>query len=260
MPRIRLDKLVVARNMAIDIEEAKSVIESGLILVDGAVQKSIKSFVDPSSALTFVEEKSKYVSRGGFKLEYALDQFNINVENKSCLDIGSSTGGFSDVLLQRGASRVNCVDVGHGQLDHKIRSDERVNVFEKTNAKNITPEMVGYNDLAVVDVSFTSVIPLIEPISKCLNSIKIVVLIKPQFEVEQKYINSKGIVSSDQARIDCIKNTALKLKPNFAITKLVKSPITGNKGNIEYLCLISSGQTEDESIDLDRIEDLFDKQ
>lgn len=255
MSRIRLDKLLVKRKIVLSEDQARELIENGLILVNGATQTSPASFVDNASAIEFVQEKSKYVSRGGFKLEKALELFQINPAEKRCLDIGASTGGFTDCLLQAGAMHVVSVDVGHGQIDLSLRSDPRVSVLEKTNARSITTENIGgFCELGVMDVSFTSVIGLIGPIVSCLNPVELIVLIKPQFECDQKDIDSRGIVNNPTAHIDCINKIISSLDKNLVLCELAVSPIKGTKGNIEYLALIKEQQAGVDAIDESRIE------
>ncbi len=240
MARIRLDKLLVKRKIAETDQAAQELISQGVVLVNGSVQKSAASFVDGGCAIEFVPEKSLYVSRGGLKLEHALEVFHISPQGKRCLDIGASTGGFTDCLLRHGASSVVAVDVGHGQLDLSLRNDERVSVFEKTNAKSLTPELIGGTcELGVADVSFTSIIPLINPVVTCLDPIEIIVLIKPQFECEQRHIDSRGIVTDPAAHRACIAHVRDALAPGLIMKELDVSPIKGGKGNIEYLCLIT---------------------
>lgn len=254
MARIRLDKLLVKRDIANTQEHAREIINSGLLLVNGSVQKSTESFVDPGSAIEFVPEKPKFVSRGGLKLEKALREFALDVQDKRCLDIGASTGGFTDCLLQNGASHVVALDVGHGQLDLGLRQSNKATVIEKTNAKVISPELIGGKcSLATMDVSFTSVIALIDPVVSCLHEVKLVILIKPQFECEQKDINSRGIVTDTSAHYRCIENIMDSLDQSLVMTKICTSPIKGAKGNIEYLCLVENVQDDRQNIKPDRI-------
>ena len=237
--RIRLDKLLIKRKIADSIDEAVALIEEGMILVDGAPQASPSSAIDPASAISLRKEKPKYVSRAGFKLEAAIENFNLNIKNKRCLDIGTSTGGFTDCFLQYGAKEVVSVDVGHGQIDDSLRQNTKVDLFEKTNAKNITVDLIGGKcDVAAVDVSFTSAIPLLDSISKCLNVVEIVVLIKPQFELPAKHINNKGIVQKKESHLQCIREFISALGQDFDISGLMPSPIVGTHGNLEFLCLL----------------------
>lgn len=259
MSRIRLDKLLVKKGLASDQSNAAVLIESGVILVNGAIQKSTNSFVETGSAIEFVPEKPKYVSRGGYKLEKALEYFNISPMGKRCLDIGASTGGFTDCLLKNGAEHVVALDVGHGQLDLSIRNDPKVTVLEKTNAKKLTPELIGgLCQLAVMDVSFTSVIPLIDSVVSCLETVSFIVLIKPQFEVDQKQIDARGIVNDPQAHKSCIEKVIGSLNNDLQASDLCVSPIKGTKGNTEYLCLIEAKQDRWQQ-DLNALDDRIDE-
>lgn len=239
MTRIRLDKLLVKRNMAENYEDAAKLISTGQILVNGSAQTSVVSYVDNASAIEYMPVKSRYVSRGGFKLEHALTRFAISPEGKRCLDIGASTGGFTDCLLQHGAAHVVALDVGHGQIDASLRNDDRVSVFEKTNARTITPQSIGgMCTLGVADVSFTSIIPLINPVAGCLDPVEFIALIKPQFECDQRDIDSRGVVTRPHAHRDCIVRVRDSLSSRLSMVDIVLSPIKGAKGNSEYLCLI----------------------
>lgn len=239
MPRIRLDKLLVKMKIAESEDEAVSLIESGSILVNGSLQKSPSSAVDSGSAVTFVKSKPKYVSRAGFKLEAALENFQLDPKDKRCLDIGTSTGGFTDCFLQHGAKEVVSVDVGHGQIDDSLRQNSHVKLFEKTNAKNIDQTLVGgLCQLGAVDVSFTSVIPLLPSIFSCLSPKELVVLIKPQFELPPKYINIKGIVQEASSHRVCIETFLQELPGEIVACELIPSPIIGTQGNLEFLCLL----------------------
>lgn len=261
MPRIRLDKLLQKRQIAKDSDHARNLIENNKVLVNGSIQTSWNSFVDAGSSVEISKEKQKYVSRGGLKLEKALETFEIDVRNLRCLDVGSSTGGFTDCLLQNGAQHVVCVDVGSGQLELSIREDPRVTVLERTNAKVITPDLIGgLCDLAVMDVSFTSTLPIILPVSQCLvpEDIRVVVLIKPQFEVDQKYIDAKGIVRLTKAHKDAINKVKNGLPKTLEMVALEKSPITGAKGNVEYLAYIKSSANGQTAIDEPRIDQVID--
>jgi len=255
MARIRLDKMVLKRNFAETQEEALRLIESGNIFVNGSVQKSAHSFVDSGSAIELAPSKPQYVSRGGLKLERALAEFEIDPFEKRCLDIGASTGGFTDCLLQKGASHVVALDVGHGQIDSSFRQDARVTVLEKTNAKDIDVNVIGgICQLGVMDVSFTSVSRLLEPVARCLEPKELVVLIKPQFECEPKYVDSRGIVKDQDAQVKCIEKIRDSLPLNLELVGLIASPIKGAKGNIEFLAHLSEPQNHLKSIDSARID------
>lgn len=245
MARIRLDNMVLKRKLADSLVTAQELIKSGKILVNGSVQLSANSFVEIGSAIEVTPEKSKYVSRGGLKLEHALAEFNIDPTGKRCLDIGASTGGFSDCLLQARAKHVVALDVGHGQLDLSLRNNENITVIEKTNAKDIDEEMIGGKcQLGVMDVSFTSVSRLIESVAKCLEPKEMVVLIKPQFECEPKFVDSRGVVNDANAQIECIINVQKNLPTGLVLLGLAASPIKGAKGNIEFLAYLTDAKHE----------------
>lgn len=260
MARIRLDKLLVKRGFAKDVDQASELIRSGAILVNGSSQTSVHSFIDPGDAIALAKQKPKFVSRGGLKLEKGLSSFEIDVHDKICLDIGASTGGFTDCLLRYGAKQVFAVDVGHGQLDQAIRLNNQVTVLEKTNAKDLTSEILGTKcDLAVMDVSFTSVVPLIEPVIECLSNKELIVLIKPQFECIQSQIDSRGVVTSKSAHVEAIEKVMKNLKSGLQMQLLDFSPIKGAKGNIEYLCLIVDEQNRENALDKTRIEQVVEQ-
>ena len=235
----RLDELVVEKNIAKNIDEARAFIMSGKILVENVCEDKIGTKIDENKNIRLrVSKKTDFVSRGGLKLEKALDTYNINITEKKCMDIGCSTGGFTDLLLRRGARKVYAVDVGVGVLDWKLRNDNRVVVMEKTNIRNI--EILGdvrEFDFICVDVSFISLKLIIDNICKLLrNGGEVVLLIKPQFEAKKDEVDEGGIVKSDEVR-DFVVNDINK----FCIDKglknigITKSPITGAKGNIEFL-------------------------
>ncbi|HEY4360740.1 MAG TPA: TlyA family RNA methyltransferase [Bryobacteraceae bacterium] len=232
----RLDQLVVDRGLAESREKARALILAGAVLVDG--QKSDKpghSFAD--GCRIEVTERMPYVSRGGFKLAAALDHFQIDVTGRACLDVGASTGGFTDCLLQRGAARVWAVDVGHGQLDWKLRNDPRVVVREGVNARFFRPEDFPERfELAVCDVSFISATLLLPAVNALLSERgEMVVLVKPQFEAGRGQVGKGGIVRDPEVhRQTCDRVTAAVEALGFA-TSLMESPILGAEGNREFL-------------------------
>jgi 23S rRNA (cytidine1920-2'-O)/16S rRNA (cytidine1409-2'-O)-methyltransferase len=232
----RLDRLLVERGLAESREKAQALIMAGDVLVAG--QKALKPghSIDVASRLE-VTGKAPYVSRGGVKLAAALDGFGVSVAGRICMDVGSSTGGFTDCLLQRGAARVHAVDVGTGQLDWKLRNDARVVVHEGLNARGLRLDDIGERvDLATFDVSFISVtliLPAAAPILRAEG--EMVILVKPQFEVGKGQVGKGGIVRSAElhrhacARVeDAVKNAGFK-------TSIMESPITGAEGNREFL-------------------------
>ncbi len=236
--RVRLDKLLVDSGYFDSRQRAQRAILAGEILVAERVFDKPGSLVLPDAAIR-VTAAERYVSRGGYKMEAALDSFGIDPSGRRCLDVGASTGGFTDCLLQRGASEVVTVDVGHNQLAWKIRSDSRVKVFEGINARFLAAEQLGANfSLAVADVSFISLTLVLRPIFKCLEQTgEIVVLIKPQFELDAKRVDKGGVVRDATNRAAAVEKIQ-----NFVTGQLgrqwlgiIESPILGTKGNQEFL-------------------------
>lgn len=240
--QIRLDELVVVRGLAPNIEKARAIIGAGLVLVnDEPADKAGMSY--PSHSALRLRKKCPYVSRGGFKLEQALRFFKVDLETAVCADIGASSGGFTDCLLVHGAPKVFAVDVAYGQLDWKIRSDDRVIVMERFNARKLTPESLGEPiDLAVMDTSFisiTKIIPALLPLFKT-DKVDILALIKPQFELE-KHLVEGGVVRDPalhQRAIEKIQDFVTEL--GLSYQGPTPSPILGPKGNTEFLLRILS--------------------
>ncbi len=234
--KTRLDRLLVERGLAESREKAQALIMAGEVLVNG--QKAAKpGQAVAEEAAVEVLARPPYVSRGGYKLAAALDGFGVAVEGLVCLDIGSSTGGFTDVLLQRGAARVHAVDVGAGQLDWKLRNDPRVVVHEGVNARELAFEEIGERaGLAVMDVSFISatlVAPAVAPL--LAPDGKMIVLVKPQFEVGRGQVGKGGIVRDPELhRAACAKVSAALEALGFR-TRSMESPILGAEGNKEFL-------------------------
>lgn len=233
----RLDKLLVKRGLAETRARAQALILAGKVLVEGQRLDKAAHLV-PEDATITVKEPMPYVSRGGFKLAAALDHFQVPVEGRSCLDIGASTGGFTDCLLQRGAARVVALDVGYGQLDWRLRRDPRVEVREHVNARYLTPDDFNERfDLVVADVSFislTKILPVIPPLLK--EPASVIVLIKPQFEVGREEVGKGGLVRDEAAQrrvVEGITRFAEKLGLHSRGT--IESPILGADGNREFL-------------------------
>jgi 23S rRNA (cytidine1920-2'-O)/16S rRNA (cytidine1409-2'-O)-methyltransferase len=236
--RVRLDKLLVDSGYFDSRQRAQRAILAGDILVAERVFDKPGSLVQPDAPIRVVAPE-RYVSRGGYKMEAALDRFGIDPAGRRCLDVGASTGGFTDCLLQRGASEVVAVDVGHNQLAWKIRSDPRVKVFEGINARFLPGELLSKNfSLAVADVSFISLTLVLGPIFECLEETgEIVVLIKPQFELDAKRVDKGGVVRNAVNRAAAVEKIQ-----NFVTGSLgrqwlsvIESPILGTKGNQEFL-------------------------
>jgi 23S rRNA (cytidine1920-2'-O)/16S rRNA (cytidine1409-2'-O)-methyltransferase len=234
--RVRLDKLMVERGLAATREKAQALIMAGEVQVEGRRAAKPGQTIVADSRIE-VSGKPPYVSRGGLKLAAAIDHFTIAVDGCVCLDIGSSTGGFTDCLLQHGAIRVHAVDVGAGQLDWSLRTDPRVIVHENVNARHITVDKIGeYADLAVCDVSFISVTLILPAIAPLLRpAAELVILIKPQFEVGKGQVGKGGIVRDPELhRGACARVEGAVRKFGFE-TSIMESPILGAEGNKEFL-------------------------
>lgn len=240
--KIRLDELLVQRRLAHDIDKAQAMIGAGEVFVNDTIaDKAGQPFAN--DVVVRVKGKCRYVSRGGLKLERGLDYFQLKVEKMCCLDVGASSGGFTDCLLQHGAAKVFAVDVAYGQLDWKIRQDKRVVVIERFNARKLQPDNLGQGiDLAVMDTSFisiTRIIPSLLPLF-ARNPVQIVALIKPQFELPRAKVGKGGVVRDPalhQEAIDKISAFAesLGLKSHGVVT----SPLLGPKGNTEFLTYLT---------------------
>ena len=234
----RLDILVVERRLADSREKAKAIIMAGNVFVNGQREDKAGSMFDITSQIEVRGVTMKYVSRGGLKLEKAMTHFDISLEGNVCMDVGASTGGFTDCMLQNGAVKVYSVDVGHGQLDWRLRQDERVVVMEKTNSKFVTPEDIDdVIDFASIDVSFISLTKVLLPVRNLLKDDgEIAALIKPQFEAGREKVGKKGVVRDKSVHIEVIENvTGFARNNGFIPLNLEFSPIKGPEGNIEYL-------------------------
>ena len=235
----RLDVLLVKKGLAPSREKAKAVIMAGSVYVDGQKEDKAGSVFDEESAQIEVRgHVLPYVSRGGLKLEKALKVFPITLTNKICMDIGASTGGFTDCMLQNGAVKVYSVDVGYGQLDWKLRQDERVVCMEKTNFRYMTPEDIpDVLDFASVDVSFISLDKILTPAYVLLREQgEMVALIKPQFEAGREKVGKKGVVRDPKVHEEVISRIVRHAdEVSFEVLDLSYSPIRGPEGNIEYL-------------------------
>jgi len=239
--KIRLDVALVNNGHAESREKAKALIMSGIVYVNNQKCDKAGDTVKSEDVIEVRGEKLKYVSRGGLKLEKAISSFNINLKNFVCADIGASTGGFTDCMLQNGASKVFAIDVGYGQLAWKLRTDERVVNLERTNFRYVTSETVNSPlDFASVDVSFISlshILPVMRTLMK--DGATAVCLIKPQFEAGKDSVGKKGVVRDKNVHISVIEKIIGLIKENnFTLLGLDFSPIKGPEGNIEYLCYI----------------------
>ena len=234
----RLDVLLVSQGRATSREKAKAVIMAGNVLVNGQREDKAGTMIDVKAEITVKGGQLKYVSRGGLKLEKAMSHFDLTLEGRVCMDVGASTGGFTDCMLQNGAVKVYSVDVGHGQLDWKLRNDPRVVCMEKTNIRYVTPEQIEEPAAFVsIDVSFISLTKVLPPVRELMTKDgEIVCLIKPQFEAGREKVGKKGVVRDPKVHEEVIEKVI-----DFASTiglesrELEFSPIKGPEGNIEYL-------------------------
>jgi 23S rRNA (cytidine1920-2'-O)/16S rRNA (cytidine1409-2'-O)-methyltransferase len=243
--KIRLDKLLVDRALAASRERAHALILAGKVLVDDQKIEKAGAQVSGECVIRLLGEDLKYVSRGGLKLERALDHWKIEVAGKICLDVGASTGGFTDCLLQHGGARVVAVDTGYGQMDFRLRQDSRVRLLEKTNARYLTSEALGVSvDLIVMDVSFISatlVLPAVIGAAfptppEVRGGRQIVVLVKPQFEAGREHVGKGGIVRDEAAQLAAVEKVRTALQSLGPVqAEVIESPILGAEGNREFL-------------------------
>ena len=237
----RLDQLLVTRGLASSREQAHRFILAGLVTVDGIPIDKRAKLIDETAQIDLHRPETRYVSRGGAKLAAALDAFNISCQGMVAMDVGASTGGFTDCLLQRGASRVYAVDVGYGQLDWKIRIDPRVKVMERCNIRYLKSEAIADPiQLAVIDVSFISLTLVIPAVLTFLdNPSRIVALLKPQFEVGKGRVGRGGIVRNESQRL-MVKDQLLQFfeKIGLGLIGVIDSPVMGRKGNKELLVVL----------------------
>ena len=243
MKRERIDKLLVERGLVESRAKAQAMVMAGVVLVDDQRINKPSELIHPEAQVRIKggdDPTSRYVGRGGLKLEAALREFAIDVNGLTCLDVGASTGGFTDCLLQHGAGKVVALDVGHNQIDWRLRNDERVEVREGVNARHLEPkDFEARFDLAVMDVSFisaTKVLPAIVPL--LTDSGRLIVLIKPQFEVGRGEVGKGGIVRDPEKHarvIEEVNRAASEL--GLQVGKVIESPIRGAEGNVEFLVL-----------------------
>ena len=237
--KTRLDKLLVDRGITPSRERAQALILAGKVLVNEQKIEKAGALVEPDCALRLLGEDLRYVSRGGLKLEKALEHWQIVLDGRVCLDIGASTGGFTDCMLQHGAARVIAVDTGYGQMNFRLREDPRVRLLEKTNARYLTQEQVGETvDFIAMDVSFISATLVLPAVVQAtgLEVRQIVVLVKPQFEVGRELVGKGGIVHDESAqRAAVAKVEAVLRELGCARLQSIDSPILGMEGNREFL-------------------------
>lgn len=245
----RLDMIIVQKGLAPSREKAKAMIMSGIVYVNGQKEDKAGSTFDEKAAET-VEVRGttlRYVSRGGLKLEKAMQCFDLDLDGKVCMDVGASTGGFTDCMLQNGAAKVFSIDVGRGQLDWKLRNDPRVVCMEKTNMRYVKPEDIGEPaDFTSIDVSFISLTKILLPVKQCLREGgEVVCLIKPQFEAGRDKVGKKGVVRDTKVHeevIAMVMDYAASI--GFSLLHLDYSPIKGPEGNIEYLLHLKNVESE----------------
>jgi 23S rRNA (cytidine1920-2'-O)/16S rRNA (cytidine1409-2'-O)-methyltransferase len=245
--KFRLDKLLVERGLAPSRERAQALVLAGKVLVNEQKIEKPGTSVLADAVLRLLGEDLRYVSRGGLKLEAALHHWKIDVQGRICLDVGASTGGFTDCLLQHGAARIIAVDTGYGQLNHRLRQDSRVRLLEKTNARYLTPADIQESvDVVTVDVSFISATLVLPPVLAAAGTIKapgqapglrvLVVLVKPQFEAGREHVQRGGIVQDPQvqmAAVEKVRGCVRDLGAHSA--EFIESPIRGAAGNREFL-------------------------
>ena len=253
----RLDVLLVEKGLAPSREKAKAIIMAGIVYVDGNKEdKAGTTF--PENAVIEVKGKTlPYVSRGGLKLEKAMQKFPITLDGKVCMDVGSSTGGFTDCMLQNGAVKVYAIDVGHGQLAWKLRNDERVVCMEKTNIRYVVPEDIDEPAaFSSIDVSFISLTKVLLPVKNLLTEDgQVVCLIKPQFEAGREKVGKKGVVRGRAVHEEVIRMVIdYAASIDFYPLALDFSPVKGPEGNIEYLLFLSKNKKDQEIVDASSID------
>ena len=255
----RLDVMLLNRGLAPSREKAKAIIMSGVVFVDGQREDKAGSSFDEKVSIEIKGNTLKYVSRGGLKLEKAMANFDVTLNGKICMDVGASTGGFTDCMLQNGAVKVYAVDVGNGQLDWKLRQDERVVCMEKTNIRYVTPDQVSDKiDFSSIDVSFISLTKVLLPVKELLSAKgEVVCLIKPQFEAGREKVGKKGVVRDIGVHKEVIHKVIDYGKEiGFTVCNLDYSPIKGPEGNIEYLLHLSKDSDKEvHDIDVDKVVD-----
>ena len=253
----RLDVLLVERGLATSREKAKAMIMAGEVLVDNEREDKAGSMFPEEVEIVLKGKPLPYVSRGGLKLEKAMQKFPITLSGKVCMDVGSSTGGFTDCMLQNGATKVYAIDVGHGQLAWKLRNDERVVCMEKTNIRYVVPEDI--DELAAfssIDVSFISLTKVLLPVKNLLTEDgQVVCLIKPQFEAGREKVGKKGVVRDRAVHEEVIRMVMdYASSIDFYPLALDFSPVKGPEGNIEYLLFLSKNKQDQEIVDASSID------
>ena len=239
--------LLVKRGFSASREKAKAMIMAGQVYVAGQKEDKAGTMFDETAQIEVRGEKPRYVSRGGLKLEKAMQTWPIHLDGRTCMDVGASTGGFTDCMLQNGAVKVYAVDVGRGQLDWSLRNDPRVVCMEKTNIRYLTPDQIGEKPSFIsIDVSFISLTLVLPPVKELLAPEgQIVCLIKPQFEAGREKVGKKGVVKDPAVHQEVIEKViAYALDLGFCVQGLTWSPVKGPEGNIEYLLWLGHGLKE----------------
>ena len=252
----RLDVLLVKKNLAESREKAKAVIMAGIVYVDDQKEDKAGSMFEETAKIEVRGSTLKYVSRGGLKLEKAMTHFGVTLDQKICMDVGASTGGFTDCMLQNGAVKVYSVDVGHGQLAWKLRNDPRVVCMEKTNIRYVTPEEIPDKiQFVSIDLSFISLTKVLGPVKALMEPDgQVVCLIKPQFEAGREKVGKKGVVRDPTVHKEVLEHYLEHAQEaGFGVLGLTYSPIRGPEGNIEYLGFLKKGAEAAQTFDLDAL-------
>lgn len=256
MKKERIDVLLIERGFASSRERAKRLLMAGSVLVDQVKIEKAGTTVDPAAQIRVLGSDIPYVSRGGLKLAKAISFFHMDLSGKHAADIGASTGGFTDCMLQNGVTRVYAIDVGYGQLAWKLRQDERVTNMERTNIRNVTPEQIGeLLDFASIDVAFISLAKVL-PVAYSLlkENGELIALIKPQFEAGKERVGKKGVVREAAVHIEVTQNVlSFAQEIGFSVAGLTYSPVKGPEGNIEYLTRLAREKKEHEKLTRDFI-------
>ncbi len=245
----RLDVLLVKYGIVESREKAKAYIMAGEVFVDGQREDKAGSMFPETAHVELRGTPMKYVSRGGFKLEKMVERNSIDLTGRVCMDVGSSTGGFTDCMLQNGAEKVYAIDVGTNQLVWKLRTDPRVISMEKTNIRNVTPDMIADKaDFVSIDVAFISLTKVLPPVKELISEdARLVCLIKPQFEAGREKVGKGGIVREPETHLEVLQQiVGFALSMGFKLLDLTFSPIKGTEGNIEYLMYLQNGFTPEE--------------
>ena len=255
----RLDVLIFEKMLAKSREAAKELIKNNQIFVDGKIISKPSAIISENVDITVIGDVLKYVSRGGLKLEKAINEFNISLNNKICMDIGASTGGFTDCMLQNDAKKVYAVDVGHSQLAPELSDDCRVINMEKTNIRALEKEKISdIIEFISVDVSFISLKLVLPKISEIISDEgEIVALIKPQFECGKTALNKNGILKNKSEHISVLKGIIAESRNNFAVKGLCFSPIKGGDGNVEYLVYLTKSGIDKQIDEKKIVEEAF---